>query len=390
MRSSASLRRLGPTHDLAVRRSSVAAVPDVWLFGAVAALVGIGLVMIYSASSVTAYAQHLDTAYYVKRQFLWLLVGTLFAFGAYRIDYLLLRRFAPYILLAGFLGLVLVYAPHLGLRINGAHRWIGIRSFSLQPSEFAKLSLVIFLAAWLSGRSPRIDITKLVKGLIPACIPVAVMAYLVLKEPDLGTASLIVMTAAAIFFAAGARILHLAAVSLAVLPPLVIEVTRNAMWRARLFAFLNPWRDPQNTGFHIIQSLYALGSGGIRGVGLGASGEKFFYLPEQYTDFIFSVLGEEWGLIGALTVVALFMILAFRAIRIALAAEPFGFLLTIGCTAMIVLQAFVNIGVVTSSWPVTGVPLPFISFGGSSLVVDLVAVALILNVGRRRRASSGR
>jgi cell division protein FtsW len=149
---------------------------------------------------------------------------------------------------------------------------------------------------------------------------------------------------------------------------------------------MDPWKDPQNTGFHIVQSLLALGSGGIFGVGLGASRAKFFYLPEQYTDFIFSVLGEELGLLGALAVVALFVVFAYRAIKIAIAApDRFGYFIVIGCTATVVIQAFVNIGVVTSSWPVTGVPLPFISFGGSSLIVNLIAVALIANVGRYRR-----
>ncbi len=384
MRNSASLRR--SPREIAVRRSYVAAPPDPWLFGAVALLVAVGLVMVYSASSVTAYAQHLDTAYYVKRQFLWLLVGGALAYGAYRMDYLQLRRFAPYVLLAGTIGLLLVFVPHVGVRVNGVHRWIGVGSMTLQPSEFAKLSIVIFLAAWLSGREPRIDITKFTSGLFLACTPVLLITGLVLKEPDLGTATIIVMTAFVLLFAGGARIAHLLAVCIALVPAVVVEFVHNVMWRSRIFAFLDPWRDPQNTGFHIIQSLYALGTGGLRGVGLGASREKFFYLPEQYTDFIFSVLGEEAGLIGALAVVVLFVVVAFRAVRIALAArEPFGFLLTIGCAAMIVLQAFVNIGVVTSSWPITGVPLPFISFGGSALVVDLIAVALILNVGRHRR-----
>jgi cell division protein FtsW len=176
---------------------------------------------------------------------------------------------------------------------------------------------------------------------------------------------------------------------LATLPFAVLTVLASSYRRARIFAFLNPWKDPQNTGFHIVQSLLALGSGGIFGVGLGASRAKFFYLPEQYTDFIFSVLGEELGLIGALAVVVLFVIFAYRAIRIALAApDRFGFFLAIGCAAMITIQAFINVGVVSSSWPVTGVPLPFISFGGSSLVVNLLAVALIANVGRHRRVSS--
>jgi cell division protein FtsW len=175
-------------------------------------------------------------------------------------------------------------------------------------------------------------------------------------------------------------------IALVTLPPAALTVLTSPYKRARIFAFLDPWKDAQNTGFHIVQSLLALGSGGLFGVGLGESRAKFFYLPEQYTDFIFSILGEELGMVGTVAVVVLFIVFAYRAIRIAIAApDRFGFFLASGCTAMIVIQAFVNIGVVTSSWPVTGVPLPFISFGGSSLIVSLIAVALILNVGRYRR-----
>jgi cell division protein FtsW len=385
MRASAALR-IDPEHTIGIRRSRArSTLPDLWLFGAVAVLVGIGLVMIWSASSVTGYAEFSDTAYFVKRQFLWLVVGGAAAYGAYRIDYLLLRRVAPYLFVASVIGLLLAFVPHVGIRINGAHRWIGFHSLTFQPSEFAKLALVIFLAAWLSGRAPQIDVRKFSSGLFPACIPIAAIALLVVREPDLGTASLIVIVGATMLFAGGARIPHMIAIALATMPAGILMVGHNAMARARIFAFLNPWRDPQNTGYHIIQSLYALGSGGLAGVGLGASREKFMYLPEQYTDFIYSIIGEELGMVGTLGVIVLFMIVAFRSVRIALRApDSFGFLLALGCTAMIVLQAFVNIGVVTSSWPVTGVPLPFISFGGSSLVVDLIAVALILNVGRAR------
>jgi cell division protein FtsW len=212
------------------------------------------------------------------------------------------------------------------------------------------------------------------------------MAVLVLKEPDMGTASLLLFIALALFFAAGARLAHLAAVVIAMVPFAAMTVLASPYRRARIFAFLDPWKDPLNTGFHIVQSLLALGSGGLFGVGLGASRAKFFYLPEQYTDFIFSVLGEELGLIGTLAVVALFVTFAYRSVRIALTApDRFGFFLAIGCAAMITIQAFINIGVVSSSWPVTGVPLPFISFGGSSLVVNLLAVALIANVSRYRK-----
>lgn len=356
------------------------------LFAAVASLVAIGLVMIFSASSAQAYADHHDTAYYVKHQVIYLIVGLVLAYGAYRVDYRKLRAFAPYALVLCMLGLVAVLVPHAGVIVNGARRWIGAGFVSLQPSEFAKLGLVLYLSAMLSLRGDRI--TSLSRGLFPLCVPVVMMAMFILLEPDMGTASLIVFTAFAMFFAAGARIEHLLMIALVTIPPVVLTILTSPYKRARIFAFLDPWKDPQNTGFHIVQSLLALGSGGAMGVGLGESRAKFFYLPEQYTDFIFSILGEELGVVGTIGVVVLFIVFAYRAIRIAVAApDRFGFFLASGCTAMIVIQAFVNIGVVTSSWPVTGVPLPFISFGGSSLIVSLVAVALIINVGRYRRVN---
>jgi cell division protein FtsW len=370
----------------ATRRSFVAAPPDTLLFFSIASLVAIGLVMIFSASSAVALVEHHDVAYYAKRQIVWLVVGLVVAYGAYRLDYHKLKRWAPYLLVFSILSLLAVLVPHIGFSVNGARRWIGASSVSFQPSEFAKLGLVIYLAAMLATRGERI--VSLVKGLFPLCIPVIVMAVLVLKEPDMGTASLIVMIAFAMFFAAGARLMHLVAILLATTPAVIVEVLASPYKRERVFAFLNPWKDPQNAGFHIVQSLLALGSGGIFGLGLGGSRAKFFYLPEQYTDFIFSILGEELGLIGALAVVLLFIVFGYRAIKIAIAApDRFGFFLAIGCMSMVVIQAFVNIGVVTSSWPVTGVPLPFISFGGSSLIVNLVAVALIANVGRGQRVT---
>ena len=376
-----------PAHNQELPRSFVASPPDTWLFIAVTSLVAIGLVMIFSASSAQAYADHHDTAYYVKRQAIYLIAGLVCAYFAYRIDYRKLRALAPYALLLCIAGLLAVFVPHVGQTVSGARRWLGAGSFSLQPSEFAKLGLVVYLAAALAGRGERI--TSLTRGLAPLCIPVFFTAMLVLIEPDIGTSSLLVFTAFAMLFAAGARIEHLLMVIAVTLPPAAIAIMSSPYKRARIFAFLHPFKDAQNTGFHIVQSLLALGSGGLFGVGLGESRAKFFYLPEQYTDFIFSVLGEELGLIGTATVLILFGTLAYRAIRIAIGApDRFGFFLATGCAALIVIQAFVNIAVVTSSWPVTGVPLPFISFGGSSLIVSLIAVALIINVGRHRRVNA--
>ena len=385
MSASLPLKAQQPARQSAPR-AFVSAPPDTLLFAAIASLVAIGLVMIFSASSAQAYADYHDTAYFVKRQLIYLVAGLFLAYIAYRIDYRKLRAFAPYLLVLCGLGLVSVLVPHVGFVVNGARRWIGAGMVSLQPSEFAKLGIVIYLAAALSVRGDRI--TSLTRGLFPLCLPVVFFAMLILVEPDMGTASLIIFTAFAMFFAAGARIEHLLMIVMVTLPPAILAILASPYKRARIFAFINPWKDAQNTGFHIVQSLLALGSGGLLGVGLGESRAKFFYLPEQYTDFIFSVLGEELGVWGTITVIVLFIVFAYRAIRIAIAApDRFGFFLATGCTALIVIQAFVNIGVVTSSWPVTGVPLPFISFGGSSLIVCLIAVALIINVGRYRRVN---
>ncbi|HET9096319.1 MAG TPA: putative lipid II flippase FtsW [Candidatus Baltobacteraceae bacterium] len=388
MRAAVSAKRQVSGSRAEAPRPFVAAPPDTLLFAAVASLVAIGLVMIFSASSAQAYADHRDTAYYVKHQAIYLVVGLALAFLAYKIDYRKLKAVAPYALVLCILGLAAVLVPHVGEAVNGARRWIGAGMISLQPSEFAKLGLVLYLSAALAARGDRI--TSLTKGLFPLCIPVLIIAMTILVEPDMGTASLIVFTAFAMFFAAGARIEHLSLILLVTVPPVVLTILTSPYKRARIFAFINPWKDPQNTGFHIVQSLLALGSGGFFGVGLGESRAKFFYLPEQYTDFIFSILGEELGVAGTVGVIVLFLVFVYRGIRIAIAApDRFGFFLASGCTAMIAIQAFVNIGVVTSSWPVTGVPLPFISFGGSSLIVSLVAVALIINVGRYRKVNLG-
>jgi cell division protein FtsW len=364
-------------------RATRLAPPDIALFAAVAALVAIGLVMIYSASSATAYATYRDTAYYLKRQIVWLIIALAAAFLAYRIDYRKLRSVATLGFVLAFAALVAVLLPHVGETSGGSRRWLGIGAFSFEPSEVAKIALVVFLAAKFAAMGEHVR--SLVRGVVPSLLVTCALAVPVLLEPDMGTASLLIFTALGLLFCAGARVEHLGMCALAMLPVAALTIGSSAYKRARIFAFLDPWRDPQNTGFHIVQSLLALGSGGLVGLGLGASRQKFFYLPEQYTDFIFAILGEELGLLGAFGVIALFVVFAFRAVRIALAApDRFGMLLALGCTLLIVIQAFVNIGVVTSSWPVTGVPLPFVSFGGTSLVVSLVAVALIINIGRHR------
>ena len=340
--------------------------------------------MIFSASSALAVAQNHDGAYFLKRQLAWLAVASGAAYLAYRIDYRKLRRIAPVALGATMVALALVLVPHVGKLAGGSSRWIGIGPVQFEPSEFAKLALVLYLASALATKGERIK--SLVHGVFPLAFVTLAVAVLVIKQPDFGTASLLVFTAGTMLFVAGARVAHLAAVALAVLPPAILIIRHDPYKLARIVAFVDPWKDPEDKGFHIVQSLMALGSGGWFGVGLGFSRQKFFWLPEAHTDFIGSIIGEEIGFIGIAAIVALFVVFAYRAVRIALGAQDrFGFFLAIGCMATIVIQAFVNLGVVSSSWPVTGVPLPFISFGGSSLVTSLVAVALVANVGRSRR-----
>jgi cell division protein FtsW len=378
------VRAEAPRRHVAFRPAPAVAPPDAWLFGTVATLVAIGLVMVFSASSATAYADFHDTTYFLKRQLVWLVIGGFFAYAAYRVDYTKLKRISPPLLGVVFVLLVLTLIPHVGLQTGGARRWLGFHALSFQPSEIAKLAIVLFAAAKLSAMGE--DVRSLTRGVVPLLLVAAFIAMPIFVEPDMGTASLVVFTVIGMLLCAGMRFEHLVLIVLAILPAAALAIGTSAYKRARVLAFLNPFKDPQNTGYHIVQSLLALGSGGIFGVGLGASRQKFFYLPEAHTDFIFAVLGEELGLIGTLAVLALFAAFAIRAFTLAQRTEDrFGFFVICGCTMLIVIQAFINIGVVTSSWPVTGVPLPFISFGGTSLIVNLVAAALVMNVARRAR-----
>ena len=346
-------------------------------------LCAIGVVMVFSASSVAAYTNYNDAAYYLKKEVLWIASGAALAALAARFDYGRLRRLAPWLLLLALALLAGVLVPHLGLAQGGARRWYQFGSFTFQPSEFAKIALVIFIANLLADRED--GARSFGKAFFPVALWVGLAFVLVLREPDFGTAMLLLITAFVMLFVGGARLIHLFTGALIAIPTLLAVVYSTPYRRARFLAFLNPWRDPQGTGYHILQSLYALGSGGIFGLGLGESRQKFGYLPEQYTDFIYAIIGEELGFVGAALVLMLFLLLAYRGIVIALRAEDrFGFFLAIGITTTLVAQAMVNIGVVTSSWPVTGIPLPFVSYGGSSLVMSLFGVGLLASVSRGR------
>lgn len=357
--------------------------PDLALLVITGALATIGAIMVYSASSADAYRTYHDAAYYFKRELVWLAVGIAALWLGARIDYAKLHAAAYWIFGAALALLGAVLVPHVGTEEGGAQRWFSYGSVSFEPSELAKLALIVLLARLFADREDGARSFR--RAGAPALFAVGIAFGLVLWQPDLGTASLFVMTAFVVMFAAGAKPAHLLLEVLIAIPALAAFIFSSAYRRDRFTAFLHPFSDPQNTGYHIIQSLYALGSGGVFGVGLGQSGQKFGYLPEPYTDFIYAIIGEELGFIGAAAVLLLFLWLAYRGVRIAAAAEDrFGFYLATGITASIVLQAFVNIGVATSTWPVTGVPLPFISYGGTSLVLSLFSVGLLASVSRGR------
>jgi cell division protein FtsW len=355
--------------------------PDYILFFTVMFLLGIGIIMVYSSSAVSAYANFHDSYYFLKRQIIWASLGVITMLIMMNVDYHIWRKLAKPILFVTLFLLILVLIPGLGRVVNGARRWLGVGSIYLQPSEIAKLGMVFFVSDALAQAQKKM--TSFRHGLLPQLLILLLVFGLILKEPDLGTALSIGGTVFILLFAAGAKVSHLASLGAASVLGIITAIFVEPYRMKRLLAFSNPWADPLDTGYHIIQSLYAIGSGGLFGVGLGRSREKFLYLPEPHTDFIFAILGEELGLIGTVTVIVLFFLFAWRGFRVAIAASDiYGSLLATGITIMIVLQALMNIAVVTASMPVTGIPLPFISFGGSALIFTLAGVGVLLNISR--------
>ena len=351
------------------------------LFFAVIALLAIGVVMVYSASAVSAYVNFNDSYYFLKRQLVWATLGLMAMILTMNMDYHVWQKLSKPIMIATIILLILVLVPGLGRVVNGARRWIGFGSLYLQPSEIAKLSMVLFCAGSLAARQEKI--TSFIKGVVPQLLILLLVFGLILKEPDLGTALAIGGTVFVLLFIAGAKVSHLSSLGIVGVVGIVVAILVEPYRLKRLLAFSDPWSDPLDTGYHIIQSLYAIGSGGMFGVGLGRSREKFLYLPEPHTDFIFAILGEELGFIGTITVIVLFFLFAWRGFKIAISApDIYGSLVAAGLTTMIVMQALMNISVVTASMPVTGIPLPFLSFGGSALIFTLAGVGIILNISR--------
>ncbi|MHB8926951.1 MAG: stage V sporulation protein E [Bacillota bacterium] len=355
--------------------------PDFVIFAVVMTLLAIGLVMVFSASSVKAEMQFKDAMYFLKRQLGWAVLGLISMLFLMNLDYWHLRRYATPIVVFSFLLLVIVLIPGIGREINGARRWVGYGAYAIQPSEMAKLTIVIYLAHLLTRQGGRVQ--EFWRGVIPVLAVLGAAGILIMGEPDLGTSVALAGTVFMMLFVAGARPTHLAGLAFSAVPVLAAAIFSADYRRRRFFAFLNPWADPSDTGYHIIQALYALGSGGLFGVGLGRSRQKLFYLPEGHTDFIFAILCEELGFIGAVAVLLLFFVLIWRGYKVAISApDAFSAVLAAGLTTMIALQVIINIGVVTASLPITGIPLPFISSGGSSLVFTMMGVGVLLNISK--------
>lgn len=355
--------------------------PDFILFFAVIALLSFGVVMVYSSSAVSAYVNFDDSYYFLKRQIIWVTLGLTVMLLTLNVDYHVWRKFATPTLILTIVLLILVLIPGFGKVVNGARRWLGFGSLYLQPSEIAKLSMILYSSASLARSQEKIG--SFIKGIVPQLFILLVIFGLILKEPDLGTALAIGGTVFVLLFTAGAKLSHLTSLGLVGVTGIIAAIILEPYRLKRLLAFNDPWADPLNTGYHIIQSLYALGSGGLFGVGLGRSREKFLYLPEPHTDFIFAILGEELGFIGTVTVILLFFLFAWRGYKVAISApDIYGSILAAGLTTMIIMQALMNIAVVTASMPVTGIPLPFISFGGSALIFTLFGVGILLNISR--------
>lgn len=354
---------------------------DKWMFGSVLLLVVLGVLMVFSASAVMAGERFGSPYHFFLRQLGWAIAGLAAMAAAMNLDY---RRWKKPAIIFSFLGVttLLLLAVFFLDRSHNTHRWIKLGFMSFQPSELAKPALILFLAFFLESRAKAMDDWR--HTLLPAVLPVFLFAGLIMKQPDLGTALVCLGVAAAILYAAGMRLRYFA-YGLVPIIPVLCYMLFFVPWRlARILVFIHPERDPQGIGFHINQSLIAVGTGGITGLGLMEGKQKLFYLPEPQTDFIFAVIAEELGLLGTVAVVALFGVFCYRGMRAAIrTSDLFGRFLAVGITGTVAIQAFFNISVVLGLLPTKGIPLPFISYGGSSLFITLACVGVLLNISQQ-------
>ena len=354
---------------------------DRWLFTVTLLLVFVGLVMVFSASAVMAKERFGSPYTFALRQLAWSVAGIAAVLVTMKLDYRRLKQPAVVFLLLGFTTLMLI-SVFLFDRAHHTHRWLHWGPLSFQPSEVAKPALILFLAYFLENRTRAMNDWR--QTILPAVTPTVVFVALIVMQPDLGTAMACAGITACMLFVAGIQLRYFGYAAAASILPLYFLIFHVAYRRDRILAFINPYSDPQGRGFHIIQSLIAVSTGGITGLGLMEGKQKLFYLPEPHTDFIFAVTAEELGLVGALAVVALFALFLWRGVRTALHThDSFGHFLAAGITSMIVLQAFINISVVLGLMPTKGIPLPLVSYGGSSLFVTLACIGVLLNITKQ-------
>ena len=357
------------------------------MLATVALLLAVGVIMISSASSVVGYSRYGDTWYFLKKQVSWILLGTPLALLAGTMSLITLRRFSRIMALPMMIILPLIpFLPGIGVQVKGATRWIRMAGFTFQPAELAKLALVLYLAHVISKKGNRMQ--EFIPGMaVPMALAGLVAGGLIL-QPDLGNALMIIVTGMALLFLGGARLSHLAVPLVAGMPILYLLISRVQYRLDRVLAFLDPFADPQGSGFQLVQSFIAFGSGGLMGKGLGESGQKLFYLPEAHTDFVFSILGEELGLWGTTSVVILFGILFIRGALTALEApDLYTSLLAWGLTILLVMPGLLSMMVTTGLLPTKGLPMPFVSYGGSSLVVCMIIAGLLYNLSRANAVS---
>lgn len=352
----------------------------IFLFSVIA-LSAIGLIMILSASPTLA-MKHGDAFYYIKRHLFYLLLGAAALYYAFFIKLDNIKKRSNLILIISIALLIMVFIPGAGRKVLGASRWIDLGVLSFQPSELIKFAMVLFLARWLSEK--KAIIKDFYRGVLPPLILLLLIGFLIVKQPDLGTFIITAAVFFCLFFIAGMELSQFIFMGSAALVGVIILSLSSPYRFRRIIAYLDPWKDPQGVGFHIIQSLLAVGSGGLFGLGLGSSRQKFFYLPQQFTDFIFAILCEELGFIGGLGVVVLFVIFCVRGFRIALEEKDmFRKYFAAGIVSWITLQALINILVVLGMIPTTGIPLPFISYGGTATIINLFAAGIVLNISRK-------
>jgi cell division protein FtsW len=356
---------------------------DRWILVAVAALLALGVTMVLSTSYLYSQEHFADGTYFFRKQLIAVGVGLVALIACYLLPSTTYRPLAYPLLGLTFIGLILVLIPGVGIARGGARRWLMLPGFAFQPAELAKLAVVFYLAHSMARKEDKIQTFSV--GVLPHLIVAGGFLGVLMLEPDFGTAMILVMLLYLMLFVGGARVHHLLATGLMALPVLLYVMLKAEYRLRRLMTFMDPWREPSSSGFQVIQSLIAFGSGELWGRGLGESRQKLFYLPEAHTDFVFSVIGEELGLLGALLVLALFGVIIFRGLQLTVRIEePFDQYLAFGLTVLLGLQALIHMGVVMGLMPTKGLVLPFISYGGTAMVINLMEAGILLGLSRRR------